>query len=303
MQHSSQLLMIQPVQFEYNVETAINNSFQVSTGKIDTQQNALKEFNNLVAILSAHEMEVMVIKDTTDPHTPDSIFPNNWISFHEDGTLCLYPMFARNRRLERKQTVLDQIKQQFEVQQIIDFTQYEEENKFLEGTGSMVLDRENKIVYACISTRTNLDILKIFCEKLNYKLVYFEALDNQLLPIYHTNVMMCVADEYVIICLDSIKDDTQKNLVLESINATNKAIITISEQQLTQFAGNMLQVHNTKGTRYLVMSTKAYQSLSDDQIKTISTFNNIIHADISTIEINGGGSARCMIAEVFLKKK
>ena len=303
MQHSSQLLMIQPVQFEYNVETAINNSFQVSTGKIDTQQNALKEFNNLVAILSAHEMEVMVIKDTTDPHTPDSIFPNNWISFHEDGTLCLYPMFARNRRLERKQTVLDQIKQQFEVQQIIDFTQYEEENKFLEGTGSMVLDRESKIVYACISTRTNLDILKIFCEKLNYKLVYFEALDNQLLPIYHTNVMMCVADEYVIICLDSIKDDTQKNLVLESINATNKAIITISEQQLTQFAGNMLQVHNTKGTRYLVMSTKAYQSLSDDQIKTISTFNNIIHADISTIEINGGGSARCMIAEVFLKKK
>jgi hypothetical protein len=303
MQHSSQLLMIQPVQFEYNVETAINNSFQVSTGKIDTQQNALKEFNNLVAILSAHEMEVMVIKDTTDPHTPDSIFPNNWISFHEDGILCLYPMFARNRRLERKQTVLDQIKQQFEVQQIIDFTQYEEENKFLEGTGSMVLDRENKIVYACISTRTNLDILKIFCEKLNYKLVYFEALDNQLLPIYHTNVMMCVADEYVIICLDSIKDDTQKNLVLESINATNKAIITISEQQLTQFAGNMLQVHNTKGTRYLVMSTKAYQSLSDDQIKTISTFNNIIHADISTIEINGGGSARCMIAEVFLKKK
>jgi hypothetical protein len=303
MQHSSQLLMIQPVQFEYNVETAINNSFQVSKGKIDTQQNALKEFNNLVAILSAHEMEVMVIKDTTDPHTPDSIFPNNWISFHEDGTLCLYPMFARNRRLERKQTVLDQIKQQFEVQQIIDFTQYEEENKFLEGTGSMVLDRENKIVYACISTRTNLDILKIFCEKLNYKLVYFEALDNQLLPIYHTNVMMCVADEYVIICLDSIKDDTQKNLVLESINATNKAIITISEQQLTQFAGNMLQVHNTKGTRYLVMSTKAYQSLSDDQIKTISTFNNIIHADISTIEINGGGSARCMIAEVFLKKK
>jgi hypothetical protein len=303
MQHSSQLLMIQPVQFEYNVETAINNSFQVSTGKIDTQQNALKEFNNLVAILSKHEMEVMVIKDTADPHTPDSVFPNNWISFHEDGTLCLYPMFARNRRLERKQTVLDQIKQQFEVQQIIDFTQYEEENKFLEGTGSMVLDRENKIVYACISTRTNLDILKIFCEKLNYTLVYFEALDNQLLPIYHTNVMMCVADDYVIICLDSIKDDTQKNLVLESINATNKAIITISEQQLTQFAGNMLQVHNTKGTRYLVMSTKAYQSLSDDQIKTISTFNNIIHADISTIEINGGGSARCMIAEVFLKKK
>lgn len=303
MQHSSQLLMIQPVQFEYNVETAINNSFQVITEKNDTQQHALKEFNNLVSILRAHEMEVLVIEDSKDPHTPDSIFPNNWISFHEDGTLCLYPMFARNRRLERKQTVLDQINQQFEVQQIIDFTKYEQENKFLEGTGSMVLDRENKIVYACISTRTNLAILQIFCEKLNYQLVYFEALDNQLLPIYHTNVMMCVADDYVIICLDSIKDDHQKNDVIKSITATNKTIITITEQQLTQFAGNMLQVHNTTGERYLVMSTKAYQSLSDDQIKTISAFNKIIHADISTIEMNGGGSARCMIAEVFLKKK
>ncbi len=303
MQHSSQLLMIQPVQFEYNVETAINNSFQVITEKNDTQQHALKEFNNLVSILRAHEMEVLVIEDSKDPHTPDSIFPNNWISFHEDGSLCLYPMFARNRRLERKQTVLDQINQQFEVQQIIDFTKYEQENKFLEGTGSMVLDRENKIVYACISTRTNLAILQIFCEKLNYQLVYFEALDNQLLPIYHTNVMMCVADDYVIICLDSIKDDHQKNHVIKSITDTNKTIITITEQQLNQFAGNMLQVHNTTGERYLVMSTKAYQSLSDDQIKTISTFNKIIHADISTIEMNGGGSARCMIAEVFLKKK
>lgn len=303
MQHSSQLLMIQPVQFEYNVETAINNSFQVITEKIDTQQHALKEFNNLVSILRAHEMEVLVIEDTKDPHTPDSIFPNNWISFHEDGTLCLYPMFARNRRLERKQIVLDQINQQFEVQQIIDFTKYEQENKFLEGTGSMVLDRENKIVYACISTRTNLDVLQIFCEKLNYQLVYFEALDNQLLPIYHTNVMMCVADDYVIICLDSIKDDHQKNHVIKSITDTNKTIITITEQQLNQFAGNMLQVHNTTGERYLVMSTKAYQSLSADQIKTISAINKIIHADISTIEMNGGGSARCMIAEVFLKKK
>jgi len=303
MQHSSQLLMIQPVQFEYNIETAINNSFQVSTGKIDMQQNALKEFNNFVSILRANEMEVMVIEDTKDPRTPDSIFPNNWISFHEDGTICLYPMFAQNRRMERKQTVLDQINQQFEVQQTIDLTKYEQENKFLEGTGSMVLDRENKIVYACISSRTNLDLLKIFCEKLNFKLVYFEALDNQRLPIYHTNVMMCVADEYVIICLDSIKDEGQKKHVIESITATNKAIISISEQQLTQFAGNMLQVHNTKGVRFLVMSTKAYQSLSDEQIITISTFNKIIHADISTIEINGGGSARCMIAEIFLKKK
>lgn len=302
MQHSSELLMIQPVQFEYNLETAVNNSFQVINDNINTQKNALEEFNNFVTILRSYQINVTVIKDTPAPHTPDSIFPNNWISFHEDGTICLYPMFAKNRRLERKQTVLDQINHQFEVKQIIDFTKYEQENKFLEGTGSMVLDRVNKIVYACISARTNYELLKIYCEKLNYKLVHFEALDNQMKPIYHTNVMMSIADTYAIICLDSIKDVSQKRQVIESISATNKKIIPLSYQQLTNFAGNMLQVHNTKGMRYLVMSTTAYQSLNEDQIKIISSINPIIHADISTIEINGGGSARCMMAEIFLKK-
>lgn len=303
MQHSSHLLMIEPVQFNFNAETAVNNSFQVNAEDQFVQEKAQKEFNEFITKLRANGIDVTVVKDTAEPYTPDSIFPNNWISFHSDGSICLFPMFALNRRLERKQSVIDIIKNKFVVNQTIDFTGFESQSLFLEGTGSMVLDRDNKIAYACLSPRTNKTVLDDFCRKMNYRAVGFWALDGSDEPIYHTNVMMCVADEYVVICLDSIKDEVERKFVVETITSTKKAIIEIGFEQMNHFAGNMLQVHNNKGERFLVMSSQAYYSLTNEQIATIETYHQIIHSDITTIETNGGGSARCMMAEVFLALK
>ncbi len=303
MQHCSHLLMIQPVQFNFNAETAVNNSFQVNLNDQFAQEKAQKEFDEFIAKLRWNGVDVTVVKDTMDPHTPDSIFPNNWISFHADGSICLYPMFAHNRRLERKQSVLDVIQNKFIVTEIIDFTRFESESLFLEGTGSMVLDRDNKIAYACLSPRTNKIVIDNFCQKMNYQAVNFLAMDGGNEPIYHTNVMMCVADEYVVICLASIKDVVERKLVVEKIISTQKTIIEIGFEQMNQFAGNMLQVHNNKGKRFLVMSSQAYNALTVAQIAVIESFNKIIHSAITSIETNGGGSARCMMAEVFLPLK
>lgn len=303
MQHSSHLLMIEPVQFNFNEETAVNNSFQVNSKDQFAQEKAEKEFHDFIHTLRKNGIDVTVVKDSVEPHTPDSIFPNNWISFHEDGSICLYPMFAQNRRLERKQSVLDVIKSKFIVNQTIDFTAFESQSLFLEGTGSMVLDRENKIVYACLSPRTDKKVLDDFCQRMNYQAIGFWALDGGNKPIYHTNVMMCIADEYAVICLDSIKDLSEQRLVATTISSTKKTIIEIGFEQMNQFAGNMLQVHNNKGEKFLVMSSQAYHSLTKDQVATIETYNQIIHSDITTIETNGGGSARCMMAEVFLPLK
>lgn len=300
MQHTSQLLMIKPVRFDFNAETAINNSFQQKSTDNAVQEKALTEFESFISVLQKNGMDVMVIEDSPDPHTPDSIFPNNWISFHEDGTIVLYPMFAENRRLERKQTVLDGIQQKFQVTKIIDLSKYESENLFLEGTGSMVLDRDNKIAYACLSQRTDQTLLHKFCQEIGFTPISFSAVDENNHPIYHTNVMMCLADKYVVICLDSIRDSVEKARVTNAILQTGKQLIDISYQQMNHFAGNMLQVHNKEGKEFLVMSSQAYRSLSEKQLKKIESFNPIIHSDITTIETNGGGSARCMIAEVFL---
>lgn len=300
MQHTSHLLMIKPVKFDFNAETAVNNSFQVRSTDGDVQQKALKEFETFIATLRKHSIDVTVIDDTPEPFTPDSIFPNNWISFHENGTVVLYPMFASNRRLERKQHVLDEIHQKFNVDQIIDLTGHEDANAYLEGTGSMVLDRENKIAYACLSPRTDKTVLKAFCDQTGYRPVSFTAVDPGNQPIYHTNVMMCVADQYAVICLDSISDKTEKEKVIHNLTQTGKQIIDISMDQMNHFAGNMLQVHNKNGQKFLVMSTQAYQSLNSRQVKEIERFNPVIHSDITTIETNGGGSARCMMAEIFL---
>jgi hypothetical protein len=303
MQHSSHLLMIRPVRFDFNAETAVNNSFQVNAKDHLAQDKAAEEFNQFIKVLTLNGIDVTVVNDTPDPHTPDSIFPNNWISFHSDGTICLYPMFAQNRRLERKETVLQAIEQKFIIENKIDLTHYEQNNHFLEGTGSMVLDREKHIAYACLSPRTDLSVLNDFCNKLNYKPVYFWALDGGKQPIYHTNVMMCVADKYVVICLASINDLNERQQVINSITASGKAIIEINFDQMNQFAGNMLQVHNKEGKLFLVMSSQAYHSLNKEQISQIEFYNQIIHSDITTIETNGGGSARCMMAEIFLQKK
>jgi hypothetical protein len=303
MQHSSHLLMIRPVRFDFNAETAVNNSFQVNSKDLLAQDKAAEEFNQFIKVLTLNGIDVTVVNDTPDPHTPDSIFPNNWISFHTDGTICLYPMFAHNRRLERKETVLKAIDEKFIIRNNIDLTHYEQSNLFLEGTGSMVLDRDHHIAYACLSPRTDLTVLNDFCNQLNYKPVYFWAFDAGNQPIYHTNVMMCVADKYVVICLASIKDLNERQLVINAITASGKAIIEIEFDQMNQFAGNMLQVHNKEGKLFLVMSSQAFHSLNKDQISQIELYNQILHSDITTIETNGGGSARCMMAEVFLQLK
>lgn len=295
--------MIRPVNFSFNAETAVNNAFQVQGDDPGTPAKARVEFDLFVERLRNHGINVNVIDDTPLPYTPDSIFPNNWVSFHEDGTVLLYPMFAVNRRAERKQHVLDKIMQQFDHSRVIDMTGAESQQIFLEGTGSMVLDRDNRIAYACLSPRTDKSLVEEFCRQMNYSPVTFYAHDKMGGEIYHTNVMMCIADRYVVICLDSVTDPAEKSMLLEMFKKTHKTVITISMDQMNAFAGNMLQVRDSKGTQFLVMSTQAFQSLQESQRNALETFNPIIHSDISTIETNGGGSARCMMAEIFLPKK
>lgn len=300
MQATSHILMIRPVNFGFNTETAVNNAFQVAGADTATQQKAQKEFDDFVALLRSNGVDVLVIEDTPEPHTPDSIFPNNWISFHDSDTICLYPMFAVNRRYERKPQVLEQVQHNFTVNNTLDFTDYENNQLYLEGTGSMVLDRDNKIAYACLSPRTNQQVLEDFCKKMGYRFVLFIAIDASGKAIYHTNVMMCVADRYVVICLESLPDLKERKTVQQTIRETGKELIGISLEQMNHFAGNMLQVQNNKGEKLLVMSSQAYQSLTPEQIKKLQHFNRIIHSPLTTIETNGGGSARCMMAEIFL---
>lgn len=301
MQNTSHLVMIQPVNFGFNAETAVNNAFQKNPGG-NIQQKALQEFNDFVDVLRKNKVDVTVIEDTAEPSTPDSIFPNNWISFHEDGRVFLYPMFAVNRRMERKSSVLDAVKNKFTVSEIINLSKYEEQQLFLEGTGSMVLDRENKIAYACLSPRTDKKILDEFCRLTGYTAISFRSKDATGVDIYHTNVMMCIASSYVVICLNSIPDVQERKRLVDSFKDTNKEIIDISIGQLAHFAGNMLQVKNADDELLLVMSSQAYRSLNKIQLKALEKHNRIIHSSLNTIETAGGGSARCMMAEVFLRK-
>lgn len=302
-QTTSHILMIQPVNFAFNAETAVNNSFQQSRQDYDTQEKALEEFNALVRVLRDNGIDVTMISDTPEPFTPDSIFPNNWISFHEEGTIFLYPMYASNRRRERKPGTLQTIAEKFNISKTIDLTSYESSDVFLEGTGSMVLDRKNKIAYACLSPRTNKKLMKLFCDQTGYKAVVFDALDEKGHSIYHTNVMMCVADQFAVVCLESITKREEKQLVTNTIKNSGKEIIEISLEQMNHFAGNMLQVENKGGEKILVMSTQAFESLTAKQVKKLESFNKILHSPLTTIESNGGGSARCMMAEVFLPEK
>lgn len=303
MQNTNHLLMIKPVRFTFNEQTAVNNAFQQKEADSAVAIRAANEFNHFAEKLIQYGIDVTIVEDTPEPHTPDSIFPNNWISFHSNGTIVLYPMFAPNRRLERKPGVLHAISKKFSIRHQIDLSYLENHHQFLEGTGSMVLDREHKIAYACLSPRTNEHALKIFSEKMGYSILEFHANDKNNMPIYHTNVMMCVADKYVVICLDSITNNDERKKVEEVIQQTGKKIIPISFEQMEHFAGNMLQVMNEKGNKFLVMSSQAYESLTKEQIEELNSFNTIIHSNINTIEKNGGGSARCMLAEVFLPLK
>ena len=259
----------------------------------------------MTALLKEKGLDLIVVQDTFVPHTPDSIFPNNWISFHQDGTVVLYPMFAVNRRLERRSDITEQIdKKGFIIQNIRDYSQFENENIFLEGTGSMILDRVNKIAYAALSERTHLSLFLQFCEELHYTPCYFfanQTVGSNRMPIYHTNVMMSIADRYAVVCLDSIDDEAEKQKVIKSLRDSGKEIIEITEAQMHNFAGNMLQVENKDGEKIATMSETAYKSLTTKQIEQISKYNEIVSFAIPTIEKAGGGSVRCMLAEIFLK--
>jgi len=298
---NSTVLMIRPVRFGFNAQTAGTNAFQQQgIDQRNVQQEALKEFDALVAVLRDNGVEVIVIDDTPEPHTPDSIFPNNWVSFHEDGQVFLYPMQAENRRLERREDIIRELEDEFEIDHIEDLSHFELKEKFLEGTGSMVLDRENKIAYACISPRTNPVVLGEFCEESGYSSIMFHAFDEQGKAIYHTNVLMCMGEKFVVICLDSVTDEEERALLIDTFNITGKEIVDITLAQMNAFAGNMLELKNDQGEHLLVMSASAYQSLSREQVNHLEKYCKLVYADLNAIETNGGGSARCMIAEVNL---
>lgn len=306
-QITNTLLMIRPVAFRMNEQTAVNNYFQEDIAEknanINTQAQA--EFDAFVAKLRAVGVQVIVEHDDIQDDTPDSVFPNNWVSFHQDGTVGLYPMFAENRRKERRMEVFQRLESEgFEIKQFVDYTDAEEDELFLEGTGSLLLDRENKIAYCALSPRAHEELFIEFCEDFEYDPVLFTAnqtVDGKRLPIYHTNVMMCLAEQFCVICLDSIDDTTEKKEVVRQLKASQKEIIAITEAQMHQFAGNMLQVQGTN-SKYLVMSAAAHRSLSKEQVATIEKYCPIVSSELETIETCGGGSARCMMAEVFLPR-
>jgi hypothetical protein len=296
--------MIRPVAFGFNAQTAGSNAFQNrDEDQQMVQQKARQEFDGFVKILRDNGVNVTVIEDTVEPHTPDSIFPNNWVSFHDNGDVFLYPMQAENRRLERREDIIRQLEDEFEASHVIDLSRFEVRGQFLEGTGSMVLDRDNKIAYACLSPRTNVEVLKAFCDYTGYRSVTFNAFDKKGHAIYHTNVLMAIGSAFAVICLDSITNKVEKEVVIASLQQTGKEIIDITFGQMNSFAGNTLEVKNGSGEILIVMSQTAYLSLTGDQKITLEKFGKLIYADINTIESNGGGSARCMLAEVHLEIK
>lgn len=294
----SHLLLIEPARFDFNEMTAVNNVFQQQPAG-SVHENALDEFHHFAGMLETNKIDHTIIRDKTGPHSPDAVFPNNWISFHEDGSLVLYPMFAQNRRLERKQSVVEELRKKFGIGTVHDLSHFEERGLFLEGTGSMVLDRVNHLAYACLSPRTHIEPLAEFCRKCNYKPLIFHAETPDGNAIYHTNVLMCLADSYVVICLDSISNEDERKLLMEQFRETKKTIIQITMNQLHHFAGNMLQVTNRNDEPLLIMSTQAYNSLSSEEVDKLKSFNRIIHSPLDTIETAGGGSARCILAEVW----
>ncbi|HRG64441.1 MAG TPA: arginine deiminase-related protein [Saprospiraceae bacterium] len=305
-QTTSHILMIRPHHFGFNEETAQNNSFQnkiEGDNANDIAATATAEFDRFVEVLRSKNINVMVVEDTDQPIKPDAVFPNNWVSFHEDGLVMTYPMFSPNRRVERRADIIEGLKSKFEITKDYTFEHYEEEGLFLEGTGSLILDRENKIAYANLSPRTDLRLLDKWCILTGYKKVYFFAKDRKGQDIYHTNVMMAIGHSFCVICLDCIPESTEKERLKQSLSDTEKEIITISLDQVEHFAGNMLEVQNNEGTHFLVMSSTAFASLTPDQKARIEKHTNILVGDIPLIENIGGGSVRCMMAEVFLPEK
>lgn len=309
-QTTNSILMIRPVAFRMNEQTAVNNYYQKVIDNLlpaTVNAQAQQEFDTFVAKLKAAGITIIVINDTLNPDTPDSIFPNNWISFHENGDVALYPMFAKNRRLERREDILAVLEDDgFKINNIVDYTSAEEDTVFLEGTGSLLLDRVNRKVYCALSPRADEELVIEFCEDFEYTPIIFEAFQTirkERKLIYHTNVMMCLGDTFAVICLDSIDDKKERKMVVDNLKSDGKEIITITEDQVNNFAGNMLEVRGKNEKRYLIMSTAAYKSLTKSQLTAIEKHCEILNSSLDTIEACGGGSARCMMAEIFLPRK
>ena len=301
--------MIRPVAFRMNEQTAVNNYYQkVLDNLTPTSVNAKaqEEFDTFVQKLRMIGLNVVVVEDTLSPDTPDSIFPNNWISFHENGDVVLYPMFAENRRQERREEILDLLEEKgFVIHNIIDYTSAEEDGFFLEGTGSLLLDRANAKAYCALSPRADEELFIEFCEDFDYAPVIFEAfqtVDSERKLIYHTNVMMCLGETFAVICSDCIDDKKERKMVLDNLKENGKEIILITEAQMNNFAGNMLEVRGANDKRYLVMSAAAHQSLTLKQMEQLEKHAEILSSSLDTIEACGGGSARCMMAEIFLPR-
>ncbi|KAA5547578.1 citrulline utilization hydrolase CtlX [Adhaeribacter rhizoryzae] len=306
MQTTSSILMVRPVSFGFNPETASTNAFQNELqhhSPAEIRQQAIAEFDKFVAILQEKGINVTVINDTEVPAKPDAIFPNNWITLHRNGTIALYPMHAPSRRPERRQDILDTLGQAYQVKKVVDFSQHEEKDKFLEGTGSMILDHDNRIVYACLSPRTDADLLEEFCQHFGYQPIVFHAYDHKGSLVYHTNVMLSIGHRFAILCAAAIQDEADRQFVITTLTRTGHEVIEITPEQLRQYAGNALEVSNKAGQHFLVISEQAYQSLRPDQVQAIQKYAEILAVPINTIEHVGGGSVRCMMAEIFLPEK
>ncbi len=305
MQTTSQILMIKPAHFGFNIETAQSNAFQNKPTEREEMihQKAIQEFEAFAEALIAKGIEVYIFEDTSHPIKPDAIFPNNWISFHADGTLIIYPMFAPNRRLERRLDLVESLKKSFHINKVLDWSECENQAKFLEGTGSVVFDHTNQIAYACLSPRTHKELVRELCKQLNYQMISFLAVDEQGQKIYHTNVMMCIGEQFAVICLESIPDEEERKMVSNTLSNSGHQIIEITLDQMKHFAGNMLCLNNQQGDIFLVLSGTAFNCLSHSQKEELNQYAELLPLDISTIEKIGGGSARCMIAELFLQKK
>lgn len=300
------IMMIRPANFGFNAETAENNAFQYNDRGESTQEIAAQardEFDEMAKVLRTKGIDIIVVEDTAEPKKPDAIFPNNWISFHDNGAVVTYPMFAENRRIERREEIIEGLKTNFEVDRRYTFEHYEANGMYLEGTGSMLFDRDRNIMYACLSERTDPQIIDKFCVLMGSERVVFHAVDRNGDAIYHTNVMMALGEDFAVLCTASISKKDELDEILAKLESTGKELVDISFNQMEAFAGNMLQVRNRSGDTFLVMSQTAYNSLNQKQIETLSAKTNILPINIDTIEYYGGGSVRCMIAEVFLPKK
>lgn len=301
---TNKVLMVRPVAFGFNEETAVNNHYQKkgNLSSYEIQEKALFEFDEMVSKLKNIGIDVKILQDTKTPHTPDSIFPNNWFSTHFDNTVILYPMFAKNRRLERREDLYDIFENINEIK-TLDYSQLENEGVFLEGTGSLVLDRKNKKAYCSLSERADERLLNIFCDDMGYKKIDFrsyQTVDTKRKLIYHTNVMMSIAENYAILCADAIDNKEERQKVIDELKANKKEIVYISEEQVENFLGNAIELKNKDGVSILVMSSTAYNILTEKQKNIIEKYSVILPVDVKTIEKYGGGSARCMIAELFI---